>query len=130
MARSGCDESATSLDRHCEHPSRLPLQTRDPMKSPVHGISVGSSSNATVSYYAAELSLKKRWLYLLPAVFVTYSLAYPDRANYGFGAAAGLAATLHITGKESALLGSLFFLGYFLFQIPSAAYARRKSVSR
>jgi sugar phosphate permease len=74
--------------------------------------------------------LRKRWLLLLPAVFVTYSLAYLDRANYGFGAAAGLAATLHITDSQTALLGSLFFLGYFFFQVPGIAYARRKNTSR
>lgn len=66
----------------------------------------------------------------MPAVFVTYSLAYLDRANYGFGAAAGLAATLHITGSQSALLSSLFFLGYFFFQVPGIAYARRRSATR
>lgn len=74
--------------------------------------------------------LKKRWLYIVPAVFITYSLAYVDRANYGFGAAAGLAETLHITSSQSALLGSLFFLGYFIFQIPGAAYARKRSARR
>jgi sugar phosphate permease len=78
----------------------------------------------------ARADLKKRWLVIMPAVFVTYSLAYVDRANYGFGAAAGLADTLHITPSQSALLGSLFFLGYFLFQIPGAAYARRRSARR
>src|SRR5579859_2709122 len=72
-------------------------------------------------------SLRKRWLIILPAVFVTYSLAYLDRANYGFGAAAGMAKTLNISNSRSALLGSLFFLGYFLFQIPGVAIARRKS---
>ena len=66
----------------------------------------------------------------MPAVFVTYSLAYLDRANYGFGAAAGMAETLHINNSRSAFLGSLFFFGYFLFQIPGAAYARRKSATR
>jgi sugar phosphate permease len=74
--------------------------------------------------------MRRRWYYLLPAVFVTYSLAYLDRANYGFGAAAGLAETLHISHSRSAFLGSLFFLGYFLFQVPGAAYARRKSATR
>jgi sugar phosphate permease len=77
-----------------------------------------------------QKQLRRRWLYLLPAVFVTYSLAYLDRANYGFGAAAGLAKTLNISSSRSAFLGSLFFLGYFLFQVPGVAYARRKSVSR
>jgi sugar phosphate permease len=74
--------------------------------------------------------LRKRWLLIMPAVFITYSLAYVDRANYGFGAAAGLAETLHITGSQSALLGSLFFFGYFVFQIPGAAYARKRSARR
>ena len=75
-------------------------------------------------------ALRKRWSYLLPVIFVTYSFAYLDRANYGFGAAAGLAQTLNITGERSALLGALFFLGYFIFQIPGATYARRHSATR
>jgi len=74
--------------------------------------------------------LQRRWYYFLPAVFVTYSLAYLDRANYGFGAAAGLAKTLNISNSQSALLGSLFFLGYFFFQVPGIAYARRHSAAR
>ena len=74
-----------------------------------------------------QSEMRKRWLIILPAVFVTYSLAYVDRANYGFGAAAGLAQTLHISNSRSALLGALFFFGYFLFQVPGAAYARRSS---
>lgn len=77
-----------------------------------------------------DAELRKRWTRILPAVFITYSLAYLDRANYGFGAAAGLAATLHISGQRSALLASLFFLGYLLPQIPGAAYANRRSARR
>ncbi len=77
-----------------------------------------------------EANLRKRWLYLLPAVFTTYSLAYVDRANFGFGVAAGLGTTLHISAKDSSLLAGLFFLGYFLFQIPGAALTRKYSVSK
>ena len=69
----------------------------------------------------------KRWFYLIPIAFITYSLAYLDRANYGFGAASGLAEDLNITAGTSSLLGSLFFLGYFFFQVPGAAYAEKKS---
>ncbi|HET7347160.1 MAG TPA: MFS transporter [Acidobacteriaceae bacterium] len=75
----------------------------------------------------AEADLNKRWSRLLPAAFITYSLAYLDRANYGFGAAAGLAQTLHITGYQSSLLASLFFLGYFLPQIPAIILLQRTS---
>jgi sugar phosphate permease len=74
-----------------------------------------------------QSDMRKRWVILLPAVFVTYSLAYVDRANFGFGAAAGLAETLHISSSRSALLASLFFFGYFLFQIPGVAFAKRHS---
>jgi sugar phosphate permease len=71
---------------------------------------------------------RRRWLLL--AVFITYSLAYLDRANYGFGAAAGMAKTLGITGGRNSLLGALFFLGYFLFQVPGIIAARRFSCTR
>ena len=72
----------------------------------------------------------RRWLVLLPVVFITYSLAYLDRANYSFGAAAGMAEELAITPGASALLGALFFLGYFFFQVPGALYAQHYSVRR
>ena len=78
----------------------------------------------------SDADLRKRWTHILPAVFVTYSLAYLDRANYGFGAAAGLAKTLHISGYQSSLLGALFFLGYFLPQVPAIALMQRTSARK
>ena len=76
---------------------------------------------------SSATDLRKRWTRILPAVFITYSLAYLDRANYGFGAAAGLAKTLRITGYQSSLLGALFFLGYCIPQIPGVILVRRYS---
>lgn len=72
----------------------------------------------------------KRWYYIIPIIFITYSLAYLDRANYGFAAAAGINSDLGVTKTISSLLGALFFLGYFFFQIPGAIYAERKSVKK
>ncbi len=81
---------------------------------------------------AADQALlpRSRWLRLMPIVFITYSLAYLDRANYSFGAAGGLAKTLHITPLVSAWLGALFFLGYFFFQIPGANFAEHRSAKK
>jgi len=73
---------------------------------------------------------RRRWLRLIPVAFITYSLAYLDRANFGFAAAGGMAADLHITSAMSSLLGSLFFLGYFFFQIPGAMYAANRSAKK
>ncbi len=72
----------------------------------------------------------RRWWYLMPVIFITYSLAYLDRANYGFAAAAGINKDLGITAATSSLIGALFFLGYCLFQVPGAIYAQRNSVRK
>ena len=73
---------------------------------------------------------KSRWYRLIPVAFITYSLAYLDRANFGFGAAGGMAEDLNITAATSSLLSSLFFLGYFFFQIPGALYAANRSAKK
>ncbi|MFM0050175.1 MFS transporter [Caballeronia grimmiae] len=72
----------------------------------------------------------RRWWAIMPIVFITYSLAYLDRANYGFAAAAGINQDLGISKGLSSLIGALFFLGYFFFQIPGAIYAERRSVKK
>ena len=77
-----------------------------------------------------ETIAKRRWIRLIPIAFITYSLAYLDRANFGFAAAGGMAKDLRITASMSSLLGSLFFLGYFFFQIPGALYATNKSARK
>ncbi len=46
----------------------------------------------------------------MPIVFITYSLAYLDRANYSFAAAAGINADLGITKGMSSLLAHYFSL--------------------
>jgi sugar phosphate permease len=72
----------------------------------------------------------KRWLRLIPVAFITYSLAYLDRANFGFATAGGMGKDLNLTSSMSSLLGSLFFLGYFFFQIPGTLYAASKSAKK
>jgi hypothetical protein len=49
---------------------------------------IGRTSEARTSQHK-QADLRRRWLYLMPVVFVTYSLAYLGRSNFGFGAAAG-----------------------------------------
>ena len=72
----------------------------------------------------------RRWWTIMPIVFITYSLAYLDRANFGFASAAGINKDLGISPGLASLIGALFFLGYFFFQIPGAVYAERRSVRR
>ncbi len=78
----------------------------------------------------SRLLAPKRWYRIIPIAFITYSLAYLDRANFGFAAAGGMTEDLGITKEMSSLLGSLFFLGYFFFQIPGAHYAAHRSAKK
>jgi sugar phosphate permease len=70
----------------------------------------------------------ERWRRLIPIAFVTYSFAYLDRSNYSIGSAGGLTDRLHISSTQSGLLGGLFFVGYFLFQVPAGSFAERRSI--
>ncbi len=72
----------------------------------------------------------QRWRRLIPLAFVTYSFAYLDRSNYSLGSAGGLRHALHISTGQAGLLGGLFFIGYFIFQVPAAEFAERRSVKR
>ena len=69
-----------------------------------------------------------RFVHVVPLAFVTYSLAFLDRVNYGYAEAAGLSASLKISENIAALLPALFFIGYFLFQVPAANWASKRNV--
>src|SRR6185369_11329411 len=62
--------------------------------------------------------------------FITYSLAYLDRANFSIGSEGGMLKELKIDDNENSLLKALFFLGYFFFQIPGVMYAAQKSTKK
>ncbi len=71
---------------------------------------------------------QKRWLFLLPIVFITYSLAYLDRANYGFGAAAGLAKdAAYFRGRSRLCWGRCFSWDIFCFRCRVLLLQRRRS---
>jgi hypothetical protein len=61
---------------------------------------------------------------ILPVVFITYSLAYLDRANFGFGAAGGMATDLHLTSSMSSLLGVGSPDGWLWTKMTDAAASR------
>src|SRR4051794_38644303 len=62
--------------------------------------------------------IKKTMLRILPFTFICYIVAYLDRVNLGF-AALEMNADLALSAEVFGLLSGIFFLGYFLFEIPS-----------
>ena len=61
---------------------------------------------------------------LIPFIFLCYIVAYIDRVNTGF-AAKSLQGDLGLSKAEFGRGAGLFFLGYFLFEIPSNLLLQR-----
>src|SRR5205085_3271235 len=61
---------------------------------------------------------------LIPFLFLLYIVAYLDRVNVGF-AQLQMKQYLHFGDRVYGLGAGIFFLGYFLFEIPSNLILRR-----
>jgi len=55
---------------------------------------------------------------LLPFLMLAYLICYIDRVNAGF-AALQMNKDIGLTGTVFGLGGGIFFVGYFLFEVPS-----------
>lgn len=63
-------------------------------------------------------TIKKLRLRLLPFLFLLYVVCYLDRINVSI-AALTMNKDLGITSEQYGLLSGIFFIGYFLFEVPS-----------
>ena len=62
--------------------------------------------------------VRKITLKIIPFVFLLYIISYLDRANIGY-AALQMNAELALTSEAFGFISGIFFLGYFLFEVPS-----------
>ncbi|MCA8030582.1 MFS transporter [Burkholderia cepacia] len=77
-----------------------------------------SAQLAGDDYAASERTLAKAFRRILPFIFVCYVISYLDRTNVGF-AALTMNEDLGLTAEQFGVGAGLFFIGYFLFEIPS-----------
>lgn len=77
-----------------------------------------SQSFAGEDYAASERTLAKAFRRILPFIFACYVISYLDRTNVGF-AALTMNKDLGLTAEQFGFGAGLFFIGYFLFEIPS-----------
>src|SRR5213078_4477143 len=63
-------------------------------------------------------TIHKLRMRIIPFVFVLYIISFLDRINIGF-AALTMNKELVISSRQFGLVAGIFFLGYFLFEIPS-----------
>lgn len=58
-------------------------------------------------------------LRLLPLLCITYALQSIDKTTLGYAAVFGLETDLALTGTEYSWLGSIFYLGYLIWEFPT-----------
>src|SRR5882757_2055752 len=63
-------------------------------------------------------TIQKLRFRILPYVFVLYIISFLDRINIGF-AALTMNKELVISSRQFGLVAGIFFIGYFLFEVPS-----------
>jgi ACS family tartrate transporter-like MFS transporter len=63
-------------------------------------------------------TLKKVSRRIIPYIFVLYIIAFLDRVNIGY-AALEMNKELSLTASAMGLISGIFFIGYFLFEVPS-----------
>lgn len=84
---------------------------------------------STSSVRDEEVSLRRQvhrkvfWR-LIPFLMVCYAVAYLDRVNIGF-AKLGMSAELRLSEGVYGLGAGIFFIGYFIFEVPSNAMLHR-----
>ncbi|MCM3654812.1 MFS transporter [Metabacillus litoralis] len=72
----------------------------------------------SISKSIESTTIKKTMLRILPFTLICYIIGYLDRVNLGF-AALEMNADLSLSAEVFGLLSGVFFIGYFLFEIPS-----------
>ncbi len=72
---------------------------------------------------------QQRWIRIIPAAFLMYTIAFMDRNNIAFGFF-GMQKDLQIGATASGIAGGIFFFGYLFLQVPGSLLAERWSAKR
>ncbi|MGB9067106.1 MAG: MFS transporter [Candidatus Acidiferrales bacterium] len=72
---------------------------------------------------------QQRWLRIIPAALITYTIAYTDRTNISM-ALPSLSRDLHLDPAQAGGIAGIFFWGYLLLQIPGGQIANWWSAKR
>jgi MFS transporter, ACS family, tartrate transporter len=80
-----------------------------------------------INQHSASLekrTIKKVTRRIVPFIFILYIVSYLDRANIGF-AALDMNKALGLSSEVFGFISGIFFIGYFLFEVPSNILLQR-----
>ncbi|KAI9302987.1 major facilitator superfamily domain-containing protein [Cunninghamella echinulata] len=69
-------------------------------------------------------------LFILPLVCLIDFIQFLDKSTINYAAAFSFKEDLHITPHEYNILGSIFYLGYLVYQLPNNYFLQRVSISK
>ncbi len=76
-----------------------------------------------------QVTMRRVALRLVPFLCLLYTIAFIDRINVGF-AALSMSADLGLSPTAFGFGAGLFFIGYFLFEVPSNLILERVGARR
>ncbi|CDR43593.1 CYFA0S12e02344g1_1 [Cyberlindnera fabianii] len=80
-----------------------------------------------------ERANKLKWkidLYLIPFFIMVYAVQYMDKITNSFAAVMGIKTDMNMSGTEYSWLGSAFYLGYLVFEVPASMLLQRFPVAK
>ncbi|KAI9359491.1 major facilitator superfamily domain-containing protein [Pilaira anomala] len=81
---------------------------------------------------AAEKSLlwKLDFLYVMPCIAILNFLQFFDKSALNYSALLGIKEDTNITDSQFGWLGSIFYLGYLLYQVPNTFFLQRLPIGK
>ncbi|HXC98221.1 MAG TPA: MFS transporter [Verrucomicrobiae bacterium] len=76
---------------------------------------------------------RQRWLRIIPAALIMYTISYIDRTNISLALDPKISSLMHdllMDDKMKGELAGIFFLGYVLLQVPGGHFASRWSARK
>src|SRR5918912_1199492 len=81
-----------------------------------------------------QITIRKVTMRIIPYMFIAYLVAFLDRVSITYASIGGMDKAMHITSSAFGLLSGIFFIGYFLCEVPRnmmlGRFGARKWIAR
>ncbi|SCW02225.1 LAFE_0F01728g1_1 [Lachancea fermentati] len=74
--------------------------------------------------------LRKADLYICTMMSVVYAVQYMDKQTNSYASVMGMRSDLHMHGNQYSWVGTCFYLGYMIFEIPSSLALQRFPIAK
>ncbi|KAI7906634.1 major facilitator superfamily domain-containing protein [Cokeromyces recurvatus] len=90
------------------------------------------ANNLSPELIAAEKSLIRKldFIYVMPCIAVLNFLQFFDKSALNYSNVLGIKTDTHIDDKQFSWLGSIFYLGYLIYQVPNTYFIQRLPIGK